>query len=179
MVGNMGIYSNPQIGGVLRIAFYGLFLLLSLAAAYYFNEDMNKAKWQADAWMNPVVTQEEEKSMEWVRLNTAERETFVTDIFGGEHMMGESLREGTEGGDWAIIPNVVTRMSDVNEFFKTDDSQKAYDIAKRYGANYVMIPNRQIFAGFEWMWPERTKLQNTQYFELAYKDGEFEYYRVK
>ncbi|MEK6954356.1 MAG: hypothetical protein AABX01_05075 [Candidatus Micrarchaeota archaeon] len=178
-MGALSILTNQRFKGVLAIAIYLIALVSSLGVAYYYNEDMNKAKWQADAWMNPVVTQEEEKSMKWVRENTKERETFVTDIFGGEHMMGESLREGTEGGDWAIIPNVVTRMSEVNEFYKTSDAQKASEIAKRYNANYAMIPNRQIFAGFEWLWPEKTKLQNTQYFELVYKDGDFEYYKIK
>lgn len=178
-MGISGAIGNPQVRGILAILLYLVGLVSALGIAYFYNEDMNKAKWQADAWMNPVITKEEELSMLWVRNNTSERETFVTDIFGGEHMMGETLREGTEGGDWAIIPNVVTRMSDINEFFKTSDARKAYEIAKNYRANYVMIPNRQVFAGFEWLWPEKSKLQDNQFFELVYKDGDFEYYKLK
>jgi len=190
MVTIASFITSAQVRVALAVLVYGVALISSLGIAYFYNEDMNKGKWQADAWMNPVITQEEEKSMEWVRANTPERETFVTDIFGGEHLMGESLREGTEGGDWAIIPNVVARMGDVNEFYKTSDSQKAYEIARRYNANYVMIPNREVFAGFEWLFPPWTtregvplydtqKLKNEQFFELAYKDGNFEYYKLK
>ncbi len=173
------IILNPTIRGALLLLFYALSLVIAGGLGYYYTEDLNRATWQADAWMNPVITPEEEKAMDWVRDNTVERETFVTDIFGGEYLMGETLREGTEGGDWAVIPNVVTRMSDVNEFFKTPEPQKAYEIAKRYNANFVLIPNRQIFAGFEWLHPDRTKLQNPQYFERVYQDGEFEIYKLK
>ncbi|MFH1257368.1 MAG: hypothetical protein V1658_00360, partial [Candidatus Micrarchaeota archaeon] len=111
--------------------------------------------------------------------NTPERETFVTDIFGGEHLMGETLREGTEGGDWAIVPEVVNRMSEINEFYKTADAKHAYEIAKKYNAKYVMVPNRQIFAGFEWLTPEKTKMQNAEYFELVYSKDQMEIYKLK
>jgi hypothetical protein len=173
------LLDHPAFRGFVLIIVVGISILILGGTAYYYNEDINKAKWQADAWMSPVITPEEEKSMQWIAQNTKGRETFVTDIFGGEHLMGETLREGTEGGDWAIVPEVVTRMSEVNDFFKTADASHASGIAKKYNANYVLIPNRQIFAGYEWLTPEKTKLQNTQFFERVYKDGELEIYKVK
>ncbi len=175
--------ANLLLSAPIRTGILLLFYLISLAVAggiaFYYNEDMNKAKGQADAWMSPVITQEEERTMEWIRENTPEREVFVTDIFGGEHMMGETLREGTEGGDWAIVPNVVERMGEINEFYKTTDAKRAYEIAKKYSAAYVLAPNRQVFAGFEWMPVERSTLRNAQYFELVYDEGDMEIYRVK
>ncbi|MFH0970962.1 MAG: hypothetical protein V1835_00185 [Candidatus Micrarchaeota archaeon] len=173
------LLEHPILRGAVLLIFVGISLLVAGGTVYYYTEDVKKATWQADAWMSPVITPEEEKSMDWVRRNTPERETFVTDIFGGEHMMGETLREGTEGGDWAIVPEVVQRMSDVNEFFKTNDAKKAYDLARKYRANYVLIPNRQVFAGFEWMYPEKTKLQDVAYFERVYKDGDMEIYKLR
>ncbi|MBI5225247.1 hypothetical protein HY989_05235 [Candidatus Micrarchaeota archaeon] len=178
-MGSGRIFISPGVARILTFAAFALVLLVSAAAAYFFNEDMNKAKWQSDAWMNPVITQKEERAMQWVRENTVEREVFVTDIFGGEHLMGETLREGTEGGDWAIVPEVVPRMSDVNEFFKTSDSAKAHEIAKKYGANFALIPDRQLFAGFEWLSPDRSKFSNSDYFEMVYQDGEMQIFEIK
>lgn len=168
-----------------RLSSYGypasvlVFLLVSAALVYFALQDVEKAQTQAKPWMNPVITREELRSESWVLANTHERDVFVTDIFGGEHLMGSTLREGTEGGDWAVAPNVVEKMGEINEFYKTRDPARAYQIAKKYGAKYVLVPNRQVFAGFEWLTPERTKLQDPRFFERAYADGEFEIYRVQ
>lgn len=135
-----------------------------------FNGDVNKAVSLAEPWMNPIITREELKAIDWVKANTAPRTVFMSDIFGGEFLMA-NLREGTEGGDWAIIPNVVERMSDVqNNFYGASDSKKAWETAKKYDAEYVWAPNRQVFAGFSWVSiPEF--LDDEQYFEKVFDNG--------
>ena len=129
--------------------------------------------------MNPVITKEEKKAGEWILRNTQERETFVADIFGGEFIMGTTLREATEGGDWAVVPDVVKKMGEIDEFYKTTDAKRANEIAKKYGATYAIIPNRQVFAGFGWMWTEKGKLNDSEFFGKVYEDNGFEIYRAK
>ncbi|MFH1106280.1 MAG: hypothetical protein V1787_00125 [Candidatus Micrarchaeota archaeon] len=163
--------------GSLRLAALAAVALLFAVIVFQTNEDVNKAIWQTGSWMNPVVTLEESKSVQWVLENTNERDVFVTDIFGGEHLMGNTLREGTEGGDWAIVPGVVDRMAKIDEFYKTKDADKAAEIAKKYKAKYVLMPNRQVFAGFGWLEPERGKMV-PPYFVRVYEDNGFEIYTV-
>ncbi|MBU1197368.1 hypothetical protein KJ765_02535 [Candidatus Micrarchaeota archaeon] len=155
-----------------------LSLSVSAGVAVLVKQDVDKATWQARPWMSPIITEEESKATRWIEENTLERDIFVTDIFGGEHIMGNTLREGTEGGDWAIVPGVVEKMGEINEFYSTKDADRAYVLATKHGAKYVLIPNRQIFAGFKWFYPEKGKMENAQYFKRVYSDNDFEIYQV-
>ena len=164
-------------GGWLNLVGMVVAALVFAGIVWQANEDLNKAIWQTGSWMTPVITPEESKSLKWVLANTKERDVFVTDIFGGEHLMGNTLREGTEGGDWAIVPEVVNRMARIDEFYKSTDAERAHEIAVQYRAKYVLMPNRQVFAGFGWSEPERAKMREP-YFTRVYGDGEMEYYSV-
>jgi hypothetical protein len=152
---------------------------LLLVAGWSYAQDVQRTRAGGEAWVNPLVSPSEVKALEWVRANTAERTVFVTDIFGGEQLMGGALREGTIGGDWAIVPDVLRRFQDADEFVNTADAQKAWEIARRYGASYVWAPPRSVFAGYSWKDLERGKLQDERYFERVYRDGLMEIYRVK
>ncbi|HEV8290139.1 MAG TPA: hypothetical protein VGQ00_04280 [Candidatus Norongarragalinales archaeon] len=161
-----------------------VFLIISAALilgplAYFGAQDFDSSKRQAEPWLNPVATPREIAALEWVKRNTALRTVFASDIFGGEIIMGLSQREGTEGGDWAIVPNVVQRMSDAHKLYETQSAQEAYAIAKAYNASYVWVPDRSIFAGFSWILPQREKFRDANYFELAYQDGGVEIWKVK
>ncbi len=146
---------------------------------YFAFFDAQKAMDTARPWMNPIVTQEEYSAIEWVKKNTQERDVFVTDIFGGELLMGNTLREGTEGGDWAIIPKVVERMSDVQyKFYEAKDVKEAWETARKYGAKYAWVPDRQVFPGFAWKQVDSSKFEDEQYFRLAYYEG-VKIYEVK
>ena len=82
------------------------------------------------------------------------------------------LREGTEGGDWAIVPNVVSRMYDMQyNFYETNDSRKAWEIARKYNASYAWIPDRNIFAGYAWKYPNYATFDNATYFEKVFDNG--------
>jgi len=155
------------------------FSLVVLAAIAYFSfSDLNSAVDKARPWMNPVVTREEVAAVEWVEENTAERSVFVTDIFGGELLMGRALREGTEGGDWAIIPNVVEKMADIDRLYDSNDSGEAWRLAKKYGADWVWVPNRQLFAGFAWKYASEEKFYDPRFFELVF-ENRTKIFRVK
>jgi hypothetical protein len=138
--------------------------------------DLQEAMGQAEAWMNPIVTREEVKAMQWVRENTPPKCTLVSDIFGSEIIMGSTLRYGTEGGDWSIIPNVIERMGDIDKFYKESDSGAAHAIAVKYNASYAVMPNRNVFAGFDWKYP--TQELKEPFFTLAYEDNGFRIYKV-
>ncbi len=93
--------------------------------------------------------------------------------------MGNALREGTEGGDWAIIPNVVERMSDVQyKFYEAKTAQEARETARKYGAKYAWVPERQVFPGFAWKQANSSLFDDEQYFRLAYDEG-VKIYEVK
>lgn len=163
----------------MRLSRVVILLLLAVVVATVYLPEVEKARERGKPWMEPVVTLQEVKALEWVRAHTPERTVFVSDIFGGEQLMGGALREGTEGGDWAIIANVIERMQHSDEVFDTQNASRAWQLARQYNASYVWAPNRQVFAGFSWKGIERTKFYDEQYFELAYADGDMHIYRVK
>ncbi|MFH1199745.1 MAG: hypothetical protein V1708_01630 [Candidatus Micrarchaeota archaeon] len=160
-----------------KIVWIAVAIIVFGAIASQANSDLNNATYQAKSWMSPVVTKAESKALSWVVQNSLERDVFVTDIFGGEHIMGNTLREGTEGGDWAIVPDVVARMGKIDEFYKSKDPKQAHDIAVKYNASFVLMPDRQVFAGFGWYEPEKDKMQRP-YFTQVYQDGGLTIYSV-
>ena len=148
-----------------------LLALLFAVAAWLAWQDVQAGQRQAKPWMNPVVTRDELRAMDWVSNNTAPRTVFATDIFGGEFLMGNTLREATEGGDWAIIPNVVERMAAFQyDFYEAKTAEKAHATAKSYGAEYAWAPNRQVFAGYAWA-PVDRSIFAEPYFTKVYDDG--------
>ena len=154
--------------------------LFLLSTAWFGWQDFQETQTQALPWMNTIVTLEEAQGLEWVKANTPERTVFVTDIFSGEFLMGRTLREGVEGGDWAIIPNVVERMSDVQyRFYESNSSAEAHATAKKYGAEYAWVPTRQIFAGYAWKFANRQVFEDERFFEEAFKNKGVTIYRVK
>ncbi|MBI5635531.1 hypothetical protein HY993_01040 [Candidatus Micrarchaeota archaeon] len=155
------------------------FILAALLVSYYAYFNYADSINQASAWVNPIVTKEELEATKWVLNNSVEREVFATCIFGGELLMGRTLREGWLGGDWAIIPNVVKQMSDADEFFKTKDAKKAHELALAYNLSKVWAPNRQVFCGFSWLNIEREKFSNSTYFDKLYDSGGVQVYGVK
>lgn len=159
-----------------KTIFFAVIMLLIVYYSYFnYVESIN----QASAWVNPIITEEELNATKWVLSNSAEREVFATCIFGGELLMGRTLREGWLGGDWAIIPNVVKQMGDADEFFKTKDAKKAYELALEYNVTKVWVPNRQVFCGFSWMNVEKEKFSNSTYFEKLFDQKGVQVYGVK
>ncbi len=153
-------------------------IVLFAIVGYFAFKDINSAMGQAKPWMDTVVSENEVASLSWVQAHTPERTVFATDIFGGELVMSV-LREGVEGGDWAIVPNVVSRMYDEQyHFYQTEDAKEAWQTALKYNASYAWVPDRRIFAGYEWKYPNYTIFDNATYFEKVFDNGH-KIYRVK
>jgi hypothetical protein len=128
--------------------------------------------------MDPVVTQNEARAANWAATTFPARTVFASDIFGGELLMSRGL-EGTEGGDWAIVPNVVGKMYDIQyDLYGANSSRQAHETAKQYNAEFVWAPDRSIFAGYEWKPVNNTLFENQTFFELVYDDGT-KIYKVK
>jgi len=164
-----------------KTIFYATVLFTLAILAFFAYGDVKETQFQASPWMDTVVTREEFTALEWIRVNTLERAVFVTDIFGGELIMGETLREGVEGGDWAVVPGVVKRMHDVQyEFYGSTNAKQAWNTARKYGAEYAWIPNRRIFAGYEWKTPleNNKEFENSTFFEKVFDNG-VKIYKVK
>jgi len=152
--------------------------LLLVGAAYFAYGDLRDADAQARPWMSTVILPNEAAALDWVVKNTQERTVFATDIFGGEMIMGHTLREGTVGGDWAIIPDVVQRMSDVQyRIYGASDAAQAHEYAVKYGAKYVWVPKRMVFAGYEWKWPGQV-FGNAKYFKRVFDNEGASVYEV-
>lgn len=153
-------------------------LVLLLAVAFVAATQVQQAKKSAEPWLNPVVTPDEVAATGWIKQNTEPRTVFATGIFEGELIMGKTRREGTLGGDWAIIPNVIERMNDVQyKLFGAKSSLEAWNTARNYNASFVWVPNRQIFSGYEWKVPADV-FDNSTFFEKVYDRG-VRIYRVK
>ena len=153
-------------------------LVILAAIAFYAYADVNKAMDTAKPWMNPVVTKNEVAALDWVVANTPERTVFASDIFGGELLMSV-LREGTEGGDWAVVPNVIERMHDMQyEFYEAKSSETAWKTARKYQAEYAWVPDRNVFAGYSWKQPDPKIFEDARYFEKVFDNGT-KIYRVK
>jgi hypothetical protein len=167
------------------IAFFGYlnpFALCVGDACIQKKADYLNALSQADAWMNPVLTKEEVVAVEWVKNNTPERTVFVSDIFGGELLMS-SLREGTVGGDWAIVLNVTDRMNAAHRIYLSEpqgySAEEAWNVAKKYNATYVWAPNRMVHAGYGWIQIDKSKFMDARFFEKVYSRNGMEVYKVK
>lgn len=154
-------------------------VLVFFALVAYFAYGDFKSGWsQAKPWMDTVVSQNEVAALDWIVKNTPERTVFATDIFGGELVMSV-LREGVEGGDWAVVPKVVEKMYDEQyHFYQAANSTQAWQTAKKYNAEYAWVPDRRIFAGYEWKHPDYKLFENTTYFEKVFDNGH-KIYRVK
>ncbi len=151
----------------------GIFLLLTviafmitMAASLSINDTRERGK----AWVDPIISREEYYALNWITNNTQEKTTFATDIFGGELIMGNTLRLTLEGGDWAIIPNILQRMSDANTLFTTDNSKTAWELAVKYNASYIWLPNRQIFMGYGWKQVDDGVFNDKKYFTLVFEN---------
>ncbi|MFH0835250.1 MAG: hypothetical protein V1881_02820 [Candidatus Micrarchaeota archaeon] len=157
---------------------FALAALLLAGVVYFAYGDVRDAEGQARPWMSTVILPSEVAALDWVVKNTQERTVFATDIFGGEMMMGHTLREGTVGGDWAIIPNVVQRMSDVQyKIYGASDSVQAHEYAVKYGAKYVWVPKRMVFAGYEWKLPAKV-FDDGRYFRRVFDNEGASVYEV-
>ena len=153
-------------------------LVIAVISFTFAHQDYDSAQKQALSWMNPVVTKNEVAALKWVEENTAEITVFASDIFGGELLMSK-LREGTLGGDWAVVPNVVSKMYDLQyNFYETQDSRTAWMVARKYNASYAWVPDRNIFAGYEWKYTNYTLYEDSRFFEKVFDNGH-RIYRVK
>lgn len=153
-------------------------LLLLAVVAHFATGAIQQSKQSAAPWLNPVVTPDEVAGLDWVRNNTAPRTVIASGIFEGELLMGKTRREGTLGGDWAIVPNVIDRMSDIQyRLFEAKDSEEAWTTARKYNASFVWVPNRQTFEGYEWKVPAAV-FDNAIYFKKVYEQGILRIYKV-
>ncbi|VVB71243.1 Uncharacterised protein [uncultured archaeon] len=147
-----------------------LLILISFILTMTASLSLHDSRERGKAWVEPVISREEYAALDWIRNNTVEKTVFASDIFGGELIMGNTLRLTLEGGDWAIIPNVIQRMNDANTLYTTTNPQAAWEIARKYNCSYDWLPNREILMGFGWKQPEDTVFKNTKYFTLVFEN---------
>jgi uncharacterized membrane protein len=138
-----------------------------------------EVKANGDPWYDRVVKPGEMQATSWVLENTGKDQKFVSDIFGGELIMGMTTRVPTVGGDWANAPNPVQLMGDTNTIYTTTDAETAYDLAVEHNATYVWVPlSRTEFSGYGWEAVQTDKFENQTYFKLLYNNSDVKIYEV-
>jgi uncharacterized membrane protein len=180
------------MSGITDLARYGLAILMCLVflytayfmsgtyaipstSSYYFYPEV---KANADPWYGRVVTQGEMDATGWINAFTDRSDKFVADIFGAELIMGMTTRVSTVGGDWANAPDAVKVMGDTNRIYTTSDPATASQLAREYNCSYVFLPNRNTFSGYDWVYGDHQKFEDTQYFRLAYENPDVKIYEV-
>ena len=132
---------------------------------------MQQVVHETDPWLYPVITDGEVEAVQWIRENTKPDAKFLTGIFGGEYIMGMTTRIPLIGGDWGNAPDPIKKMEAVDKFFKTNDAEEAYNLAKGYGVDYISVPSRADHTGFGWVYPSASKFSDQRYFELVYDNS--------
>ncbi len=180
------------MSGIVDFARYGLVILMCLVflytayfmsgtymvpstTSYYFFPEV---KANADPWYSRVVTPGEMEATGWINAFTNKSDKFVADIFGAELIMGMTTRVSTVGGDWANAPDPVKVMGDTNRIYTTDDSGEAYRLAKEDNCSYILSPNRDTFSGYDWVYGDRQKFDDPQFFQLMYENRDVKIYKV-
>ncbi len=149
--------------------------LIPMTNSYYMFPEV---KTNADAWYGRVVLPGELNATDWVNANLNMSDKFVADIFGAELIMGMTCRVSTVGGDWANAPDPVKVMSDTDRIYKTSDAGEAYQLAKADNCSYVLSPNRDTFSGYDWVYGDRQKFDDPQFFQLMYENPDVKIYKV-
>ncbi len=166
-----------------------LMFMLFLYSAYFMSGNITvpttdstymfpEVKTNADAWYGRVVTQDEMNATVWINANTNTTDKFVADIFGAEMIMGMTTRVSTVGGDWANAPDPVKVMSDTNLIYTTNDASQAYDLAVGDNCTYLYLPERDTFSGYDWVYGNHDKFNDTDYFQLVYQNPGVKIYKV-
>ncbi len=169
-------YKRRKNGVALNLIRASVLGILLLSVATYGLANVHK---QSDPWLDPVVTQGELESTTWIKANTLPTDHFQADIFGGELIMGMTTRIPIVGGDWANAPDPVANMQDSQQIYQTQAASEASMLCKQYNISYVFVPlNRQVFCGFGWIPIDATKFEDSNYFKLAYSNGDVRIYKV-
>ena len=134
--------------------------------------------YQVEPWLKPNVLPGEFEAAKWTKENIPAGTLFMAGIFSGELLMGIACHTSVIGGDWAANPNSVSQMSDMEEFYKTNSSDRAEEIWKKYNSPYAWFPARDVYAGYGWTQPNEEKMMDPR-FEVIYENMEVRIYKLR
>jgi hypothetical protein len=139
-----------------------------------------EVKYQADFYYERIVSKGEYDATLWVLNNTNRSDKFVADIFSAELIMGMTTRVSTVGGDWANAPDPIGKMTNTTEIYETDDPYIASYFAKVENADYIFLPKRNLYTGWEILEQDInfTKFNDGRYFKEVYSDQSVTIYKV-
>ena len=141
-------------------------LLLAIAVvALYFG--VQQLDYHVNPWLNTVVTSGEAAAAEQFARGTPQDTVFMSDIFGGELVMGLAARSAIIGGDWAANPAAPRQMSDAQEFYKTASADRAAELMRKYNITYAVFPDRKLFCGYGWIDADESKMADPR-FSIAF-----------
>lgn len=154
-----------------KYRFHFLVIIFLIALALFGWQELERSRSTVTHWLAPVINDGEIAAFDWVKANTAKRDVFMACIFEGESLMGTTLRESVEGGDWAVVPNVIDQMAAADKFFFDSSGAEAASIAKRYNAKYAWVTKgRQIFCGYGWKDIPYQKFEDPVYFKKLFEN---------
>ena len=152
-----------------------VFLVLILAILWVGIQQLDH---HVGPWLRPVVLSDELDAAKWTKANIPPNTLFLSGIFGGELLMGIAGHTALVGGDWAANPNSATQMSAMDEFYKTNSSNRAEEIWRKYNASYAWFPTRSVYAGYGWFHPNEEKMDDPR-FEIIYENREVRIYKLR
>jgi uncharacterized membrane protein len=132
----------------------------------------------AGMWQGSQVLAGEMDAAQWVKDHTQGTDKFVADIGGAEVIMGMTTRVSLVGGDWANSPDPVRNMELAGRIYSTTNATDAHDMALDSGCTYVWLPNRRLNTGTFDNDASKDKFEDTQYFQVVYKNDDISIYRV-
>jgi hypothetical protein len=159
----------------LRLALGAAFVLALAFAAF----SLLEAQWNAVApWYGEVVTSGEVAAAEWVDETLPHWRLFAADLFSCEMLTAVARQHCSIGGAWELADEPNDRYWSNQILFTTNSSKEAWDNARKYGVEYVLVTRRNSFYAYGWKYPEEEKFGDAQYFREIYAEGDTKIYEV-
>jgi hypothetical protein len=138
-----------------------------------------EAQWNAVApWYDAVVTRGEVRAAQWADANLPHWRLFAADLFSCEMITAVARQHCSIGGAWELADNPNDRYWVNQDMFTTNSSKQAWDDAKKYRVEFVLVTDRNSFYAYGWKQPNEQNFEDAQYFKKIYDEGDTKIYEV-
>jgi len=136
-------------------------------------------QWNAvSPWYDAVVTPGEVSAAQWVDANVPHWQLFAADLFSCEMITAVARQHCSIGGAWELADRANDRYWSNQNIFTTNSSREAWDEAKKYAIDYVLVTDRNSFYAYGWKRPNSFVFEDVQYFKKIYDEGDSKVYEV-
>lgn len=137
------------------------------------------AQWNAvSPWYDAVVTKGEVQAAQWMDENVPHWSLVAADLFSCEMITAVGRQHCSIGGAWELADNPNDRYWTNQDMFTTNSSKQAWDDARKYGVQYVLMTDRNSFYAYGWKKPVIETFQNAQFFKKVFENEDTTIYEV-